>query len=435
MKKIILGIFVLTAFSTINAQVYDINSFLELVRKNNKDILIANKELELSEENKREARSNALPQLDAQGKYNRNFKDAYMYVEMPNSETGELVNQKFKITYDNEFSFQTVLSQQIFNYTVFNAIKASKQYEKLSGYVFDATFQGVIAGSKKAFYMALLLEKVWDVNKTAEDNAKENYELVKNKFNNGLASQFELLQAEVTWKNYLPETTLSERNYEIALNAIKTLAGIPVEENINITGSFEKFFDDPEQMDMGAILTNRPDFNALTWERNLLETNIEVGKAGHYPTLYASLAYQYQSSANRWALDNENHFIIGGVTLSIPIFNGWNTTAKVQKAKIEVDKSELRIAKAKDDIYEEIKNINLRIDEAKNRVTSAETTMKSAKKAFEIAETSTNNGLATQLELKAARLANDQAQLNMIKAIYDYLAAYFDWELAVGMVK
>ena len=54
-------------------------------------------------------------------------------------------------------------------------------------------------------------------------------------------------------------------------------------------------------------------------------------------------------------------------------------------------------------------------------------------KAFEIAEITSDNGLATQLELKDARLAYDQAKLNYFAAQYEYLEAYFDWELAVGI--
>jgi outer membrane protein TolC len=44
------------------------------------------------------------------------------------------------------------------------------------------------------------------------------------------------------------------------------------------------------------------------------------------------------------------------------------------------------------------------------------------------------NGLATQLELRESRVDLDRAQVNFYSAIYDYLAAYFDWQRAVGEV-
>ena len=71
----------------------------------------------------------------------------------------------------------------------------------------------------------------------------------------------------------------------------------------------------------------------------------------------------------------------------------------------------------------------------KNRIVSAEKTREIAKKAFRIAQTSADNGLATQLELKDTRVMADQAELGYYAGILDYLVAYFDYEQAVGKVK
>ena len=61
--------------------------------------------------------------------------------------------------------------------------------------------------------------------------------------------------------------------------------------------------------------------------------------------------------------------------------------------------------------------------------------MKAAEKAFKIAETTAQSGLATQLQLKDARVGFDQAKMNQYAAVFDYMYAYFQWEKAVGKVK
>ena len=435
MNRILVIIGILFGFVINNsAQVLDLNAFIESVKKNNKDILIAVKDLEAAEATKDEARSNAFPQINAQAEYSRNLKETYLFVDFPDPSTGIVSEQKFKMTYKNNFSLQAVLSQQIFNATVFNAIKAAKQYAKLSDYVYDATFQGVIAGSKKAFYQTLLLQEVWSVNYAAEQSAKENYESTKNKFEHGIVSEFQLLQAEVRWKNLIPETTKSKRNYQLALNSLKTLAGIPVEREIKLKGNLESYPEKPEENEMKTVLALRPDFNALQWEMNLRETNISVEKSGHYPSLYGSFIYQYSSMSDKFKMERENNALMAGVTLQIPIFSGWAVSSKVQKAEIEFDQTRLKIEKAKDAIYTEIKNLSLKLNEAESRINAASQTLETAKKAFSIAEASAENGLATQLELKDTRVAYDQAQLNYFASVYDYLAAYYDWELANGIV-
>ena len=418
-------------FGNVNAQTYDLDTFIKMVKANNKDILIAIKDLEVSKTQKKEASSNAFPQINAQAGYNRNLKEIYMYADFGDFMPGG-GPAKFKINYKNDYSFQTVVSQQIFNYTVFNAIKAAKQYEKLSNYVYDATLKGVINGSKKAFYQTLLLKEVWQVNQNAVKNARENYENVKNKFDNGIVSQFQLLQADVRWKNLIPQTTKAKRNFELALNSLKSLAGIPVDQPMQIKGDFENYPSRPPLVDLATALLKRPDYNALLWEQKLRTTNIEVQRAGHYPTLYGSFVYNFSSSSDKYQFDQRNNAWIAGLTLRIPIFSGWGTSARIQRAKIEASQAQLRIDKRKDAIYTEINNISLKMDEAENRIKSAETTLEAAKKGFQIAENTSKNGLATQLELKDARVGYDQAQLNYYAAVYDYLDAYFSWQLAIG---
>lgn len=445
-------IFALLLFSinTSVAQKYDINRFIELVKENNKDILIAAKDLEIAEAQDAMARSGAYPYISASAGYSRNLKEAYMFFDAsdlfgsaPPAEDDGTVGEdptqassapsKFKINYNNEFSAGAVINQQIFNWSVFNAIKAAKEYEKLTDHVFDATKIGVINGSKKAFYQTLLLQEIWNVNTESEKNAQENYLDLKKKYDAGIVSEFDLLQAEVRWKNYIPELTKSERNYKLALNSLKTLAGLKYNEKFEIEGELKIIEEKPDKLEMADVLTNRPDYNAMVWERKLRESNVKYEWAGHMPSLSASLAYQYSALSDEFKFERENNYIIAGLNLQIPIFSGGLISAKVQQAQIEVDQTNLKIAKFENQIFTEINNLELKLTEAEKRISSAESTFKTAKKAFEIAEITFENGLATQLQLKDARLGYDQAKLNYYAAVYEHLEAYFDWELAVGI--
>jgi outer membrane protein len=418
------------------AQKYDINRFIELVKKNNKDILIAAKDLEIADAQDAMARSGAYPYIAASAGYNRNLKEAFMFFNA-NDLNPDAPNEisKFAINYKNEFSAGAVLNQQIFNWSVFNAIQAAEQYENLTDHAFDATRKGVVNGSRKAFYQTLLLKEIWEVNKESEKNSHENYLELKKKFDVGLVSEFQLLQAEVRWQNYIPELTKSERNYLLAINSLKTLAGIDYTKEFEIVGQLEVKPAKPAFVDMKDVLTNRSDYNAMLWEMKLRESNVDVEWSGHMPSLSASLSYQYSSMSDEFKFERQNNYLIAGLNLKIPIFSGGMTSARVQQAQIEVDQTELKISKFESEIFTEIKNLELKLTESENRIESAESTFKIAKKAFKIAEITSENGLATQLELKDARLGYDQAQLNYYASVYEYLESYFDWELAVGILK
>ena len=420
---------------TVFANSYTLERFLILVEENSKDLQLAQKDLELADARYREALSTALPKIFAQANYNRNLGKMFLYVDFPDFETGETVRQKFQISYNNDYSATAMIQQTLFSLQVGAALRAANQYEKLTDYVYKTSHQSILSIAKKGFYRALLLKKIWEVKKATEQNAMENYENVKMKFENGLVSELDLLQAEVNWKNKIPETTQAQRNFEMGMVLLKTFAGIPVENDVTLDGNLDSYPVMPDSMQFDLILELRPDYNALLWERNLRETGVLAQRSDYYPNLTGRFVYNFTASSDRFDFDRQNSNYFVGLNLHIPIFMGGYQRAQVQKAKINLDKSDINIKKAQDDIFQSIKNIRLRLKEAYNRIQSAGTTRETAYQAFEIAQTSADNGLATQLELKDARVQVEQAVLNYYVATYDFLDAHIDWEFATGEVK
>lgn len=421
---------------TAAADTYDLEQFLSLVRDNSKQLQLAVKDKELAKVNKRQAISTALPKVALQADYTRNLTDFYMYADL-----GELFGEgddgavKFKVNRNNEYSANIALQQTLFSPSVGNAIKAARQYQKLTDLAYEANEQGVISAAKMMFYQTLLLEKFWDISRSAEENAKENYDNMSLKFDNGVISEFELLQAEVRWKNAIPETAKARRNYEMALNNLKNLAGIPVDTAIDLAGNFDSYPKLPEKrMPFDSILRQRPDFNALLWEEKLRSTNLSAKKSAFLPTLTGSFVYAYSAQSDYWKLEQDNGLFMAGVNLSIPIFTGGYLSSEVQRARIELNKTQVSIDTNREQIYNEVSNIYLQLKEAHQRIASAEATLNAAKKAFQIAETTAQNGLATQLQLKDARVGFDQATMNYYAAIFDYLNATFQWERVTGRV-
>lgn len=425
---------VLLSISLATSTTYNLDQFIGLVEKNSKDLQLAEKDLEMADAMYKEAFSTALPKIFAEGNYNRNLGKMFLYVDFPDFDTGETTRQKFQISYNNDYSLTAMVQQTLFSLQVGDALRAAKQYDKLTEYVFESSHQTIISIAKKGFYRALLLKKIWEVKEAAEQNAMENYENVKSKFENGLVSELEMLQAEVNWKNKIPETTQSKRNYEMGLILLKNFAGISVETTIELDGNLDTYPAMPDSMPFQTILNLRPDYNALVWERNLRETGISAEKAQHWPTLSGHFVYSFTASSDQFDFDRQNSNYFVGVNLQIPIFTGGYTKAQVQKAKINFDKSEIQILRSQDDIFKGIKNIRLRLKEANSRIQSADKTQESARRAFEISEKSAENGLITQLELRDSRVQLEMAILNFYVATYDYLDAYYDWQLATGRV-
>jgi len=252
------------------------------------------------------------------------------------------------------------------------------------------------------------------------------------KYDNGQTSQLELLQAETRWKNAVTETLKTEKNLKLSLNAMKIMAGIEIGYDVDIDGSLDTVPELPGEIGMNDVLKSRPDYQAITWEEELRKTAVKAAQNAVMPTLTGTLAYSYTAQSNKFMLAEENKFWYAGMKLSMPIYTGGAIKAKIRQNSIELGKTGIRKEKAKEAIASELDGISLRLREARLRMTAAESTRRTAEKAFNIAETTTRDGLTTQLQLKDTRVVYDQSMINYYAAVYDYMEAYFDWEQAVG---
>ncbi len=425
---------IIVALNNLNASEYDLDSIIKLAEEKNKDMQLARSELKTASALKLEAVSNALPTVEVNAGYNRNFRENIFYFEAPDPQTGEIRTQSFKTSFRNEYSLNAVLSQTIFSFDVGTAIQAANYYNKFTNYQFDTQRQTVIAEVKKAFYQVLLAKKVLEVAKDSETSAKENFENISLRYEAGAASEFDKLQAEVRWQNSIPNTIRARRNYDVALNNLKSLVEIPIMEEITLDGSIESYPPMPPETNFQDVIEQRPDYAALQWEKKLQEKNVQVQYGNFLPSLKGNLTYTYTAASDEFKLERDNDNIILGISLNVPIFTGGFNIAQVRKARAEVEKVNTRIAKADDNIQIQLQNIRLRLNEANQRIMAARKSVNVAERTFALARSQAESGIITQVELKENRVALDQAQVNYYTAIYDYLEAYFDWERATGNV-
>lgn len=414
--------------SQLFAKEYDLQDILIMADNQNKQIQLAQADLKTAAAEKTNAFSAAFPQIDVNAGYNRNLKENILYFDDPVSGAAS----SFKISFANEFSMNAVLKQTLFNFQVGYAIQAAKYFDQLTNRTYESIRQQVLTDVKKSFYGCILLKEALSVAEDSEASAKDNYENIKVKYESGIASEFELLQAEVRWQNSIPRTLEARKNYETAMNNLKIQAGIPVSEPITLTGNISNYPEMPEMPAFAEVAEKRPDYNALLWQQKLYKKNVSIQKANYYPTLDGNFTYVYSAASDQFKLERTNDNFVLGLSLQIPIFSGGSTLAQVRKASADVDRANTRIAEANDNIKVELENLQLSLQEAMQRIQATQKAVQSARRAFEIAQIRVDNGLSTQVELKDSRVSLDTAQIEYLTAIYDYLSAYFDWETATG---
>ncbi len=409
---------------------------LEIAAKQNRDIQVADQDRLKADAQITEARAGAFPQLNVSGIYTRNIKNAVMFVP-PNS----LINPTPKtMTIEfgsaNAYTATATLNQPLFNWRVGVAMDIANTYAEYADRAYQTTQENVALQTRKAFYTVLLARELVRANREGLDVVRANLENVRAQYKNGTAAEFDLLRAEVQVANTEPLSIAAENSLQLAKNALKNVLALPLDREIDVQGDLVYRDMEPgvlEQRRSEAIATNST-IAQLALQESLLEKNISVERAAHYPTLDLTGAYAWQSQDNTFIFKDYlwANSINVGLKLSFPIFDGFKASARTEQAIVDHQKIVTTRQKAEEGLRLQIQSLELRMAEAKKRIEGQEKSLGQAQKAVQIAQTRFKSGVGTQLELMDTQVAMTRTQTNYAQAIFDYLVARAEWDNAVG---
>lgn len=168
------------------------------------------------------------------------------------------------------------------------------------------------------------------------------------------------------------------------------------------------------------------------------EKAVDIARGNYYPrlTLGGSLGTGYSSSRQQYVPGtnppvferinfadqlNENINRSIGLSLSIPIFNGFQARSSVRKAKIGLQNAEISVQLAKNNLNKIINQAVYDLRAAEKRYYSAQSAYESSREAFMAIEQRYEVGLVNSLDFNQAQTNLNRAQFDMIQARYDLI--------------
>lgn len=289
---------------------------------------------------------------------------------------------------------------------------------------------------KKGFYSILLAKDSYDLFKETYATDSINLVNIKNKFEQGIVAEYDVITADVRLKSIVPNILQSESMLKIAELQLKMLMGIDAEIPIIIEGSLSDY----ERWMFETIV---PSDNSLSGNSDLKQFDLqamqaknayELQKLQRLPTLTSSFNYSYISQNNDFKFNTYrwDPYSVVGVTLAIPIFSGGQRYHNIKQSEIQLYQLNEQRHHLKRGLQLSVKNSIELIGKSIEQVVAAESSVQQAKKGNEITQKMYETGAGTIVELNASALAVTNAELQYRNAIYDYLTAKADLEKTLG---
>ncbi|OJV74910.1 MAG: transporter [Bacteroidia bacterium 44-10] len=289
---------------------------------------------------------------------------------------------------------------------------------------------------KKAFYSTLLAKDSYDLFRETYKNDSLNLIDIKNKFDQGIVAEYDVITADVRLKSIIPNILQAESMLMISELQLKMLMGIDAEVPVEIVGSLSEY----EEAMFEAIV---PDDNNLWGNSDLRQFDLqamqaknahEMNKLQRLPTLTSSFSYSYISQNNNFKFGDYrwDPYSVVGVTLAIPIFSGGQRHYNIKQSQIQLYQLQEQRHNLKRSLDLSVKNSVELINKSIEQVVAAESSVEQANKGYEITKKRYETGMGTIVDLNAAALAVTNAELQYRNAIYDYLASRADLEKTLG---
>lgn len=228
----------------------------------------------------------------------------------------------------------------------------------------------------------------------------------------GKASRAEVAQQEATLAASRMTLTTTESDRQLALLNLSQLLELPTPDGFSVvmpTANPAESVPSPDDI-YAEALGVKPEIAVEQLRLKGTECSIQIARAALYPqlSLSGSLGTSYYKtsgmSGDGFGKQMKNNFNQGiGLSLSIPIFNRFQTRNAIRSARIDSDNQRLALDNAKKTLYKEIQQVWQNTVSADARLASSLVAKQSSAEAFELVRAKYENGKATVTEFNEAK--------------------------------
>lgn len=210
-----------------------------------------------------------------------------------------------------------------------------------------------------------------------------------------------------TFKSQSPELRAAQKRREAAAIGHTVAAG-GRSPRLTLSGGLNSFYTTQNQQGVGdPTITLRP---------------VGVDAIGNPAPYFVPITTYSQSEVVPFGTQfNRNIGKNFGFTLSVPIFNGWQVSTNVQKAKINEMSNELNQKQTEQDVFKNVNQAYLDYQSAQKRYEANMRNYEANAESFELAQTQFDLGAVNAADFIVTKNQFLQAQTTMLQARYELL--------------
>ena len=432
-------VFVIMFFAFgVNAQKtnsFTVEQAVAYAKQNNVQVKNALLDYQVQQQTNREITSAAYPQLSANGTFQDFLKIPISLLPgvITGGAPGTFIPVQFGTKFNASGGFD--VSQLLFDGQVFVGLIARRKALDFYAKQTEITEEMINVNVQKIYYQLVVGKQQMtsiDANITRFEKLLND---TKEIYKQGFAEKLDVDKVSVQLNNLQTEKIKVQSQLDAGNAGLKFLMNMPQKDLLVLADSITEDKIKNNILAGDYKYEDRKEYQFLTIAKTLNEYNVRRYKLSQLPTLAAFGSYS--KNAQRQTLD----FFQGGswfttsvigLRLSVPIFDGFAKSSRIQKAKIEVQRSNNSLEQLKASIDNDVVQARLKISAAVITLDNQKRNIELAEKVYNTTKIKYEQGLGNNQEIYNAQTELKVAQNNYYGSLYDAIIAKIDYLKATG---
>ncbi len=356
----------------------------------------------------REAYGRLLPQLGANGNFNRSLRD----------------DERTRSAYDGR-GLALGLSQVIYAPQVWRSYQKFTALEQQSRFDYeDARIQSDIDLAER-YFTALAAEDELSLVQAELQATGRNLQRVNALFARKMAMITDVLELSARHDALQAKSLEASNQVAISREAIAELIGRPIEEPLRRLASAPNFIPPAHESQywVDAALQNNPALRAKAASQQAAEAAVDEARAGHLPTVRLDLNAQRSDIGYEGVLTPRSDTYVASVGVQIPLYSGGSTQARVANLSGQLDASSQEYESLRRQVIRETRTAYLGTSAGVERIRASRSALQSAEKSRAAAEKAFGFGVMNAVDVLNSIEGEFRARRELLQSQYNFITS------------
>jgi len=317
-------------------------------------------------------------------------------------------------------------------------IEEARQTLLATNYSFNQSIQDLILNVEKSYYELYSARSEVKASEADVEDTGKSLEAARQKFEVGLVSKLDELQAQSTYQDSLYQLESAKGDVKSARAGLAEALGLAADADFDIAEPDRELPTEISSDEVSGLieegLKKRPDIASLRAELRAKEAAIEVSGSAYYPSLNLGgsankLWYSYREDPE---LYDDSYMYTGYLSINWDIFTGFSDREKKLAAEANAAQARESLASAEISASADVWTKYYAFNTAVGKYKFATAFFETSQESYNLALESYNAGLKSILDLLQSQSSLSSARSQLISAKKDLFTTLADLAHATG---